>query len=132
MDNFIIRAAAILVNLYIPVVMFYAYNGVDISDFDYMFSSSVILGVVLTVLAHTQGKYHCKWMRCLCYNSTAVPIVGFIDSKYVLFEDVIVFIYVISAMWVVTVIGTLYLAINHFRRVRKVRKHRYKEYGVRR
>lgn len=132
MDKFIVRSAAILVNLYIPVVMFYAYNGVDISDFDYLFNSSVMLGIVLTVLSHTQGKCHCKWMRFLCYNSTAVPTVGFIDSKYILFEDAMMFIYVISALWVITIIATIILAINHFRRVRKVKKSRYKEYGIRR
>lgn len=130
MDKFIIRATAILVNAYIPVVMFYAYNGVDISDYDYIFSSSVLLGVILTILSHTQGKYHCKWMRFLCYNSTAVPTIGFIDSKYILFEDAIEFIYVISALWVITILATLILAINHFRRVRKVKKSRYKEYGI--
>lgn len=132
MDKFIIRATAILVNAYIPVVMFYSYNGVDISDYDYIFSSSVLLGVILTILSHTQGKYHCKWMRFLCYNSTAVPTIGFIDSRYIMFEDAMEFIYVISALWVITILATLILAINHFRRVRKVKKSRYKEYGIKR
>lgn len=122
MDKFIVRISAILTNLYIPIVLVYALNGVDISDFDYLFSSSFLLGIVLTTLSHTQGKYHCKWMRALCYNATAVPTVGFIDSQWCMFEDAMVFIYLISIMWVITIISTIILAINHFRRARKLNK----------
>lgn len=126
MDRFIIRVSAILANVYIPIVLYYALNGIDISVYDYVFSSTFLLGLILSVLAHSQGKYHCKWMRALCYNATAVPTVNFIDAKYCIFDDAMSYVYAISIMWTISVIATLILAINHFRKVRKVNKQRYK------
>lgn len=131
MDKFIVRISAILSNIYIPIVLYYALNGVDISDYDYIFSSTFLLGFILSVLSHSQGKYHCKWMRALCYNATAVPTLNFVDAKLYIFDDAITYVYVVSIMWSVSVISTLILAINHFRKVRKLKKQRYKEYAVR-
>lgn len=128
MDKFIIRASAILINIYLPLVLLFAVNGIDISVYDYMFSSNIMFGLVLSVLSHTQGKYHCKWIRGLCYNAIAVPIVGYLDASYNLFGNAMTFIYTIAIIWCVGVLTTIILAINHFRRVRKVlKKHKYEE-----
>lgn len=128
MDKFIIRASAILINAYIPLVLIFAVNGIDISIYDYMFSSNVMFGLVLSILSHSQGKYHCKWIRGLCYNSVAVPSVCYMDASYDLFGDAMAFIYSIAIIWSIGVLITIFLAINHFRRVRKVlNKHRYEE-----
>lgn len=80
MDRFVVRITAILVNVYIPIVLLFALHGIDISVFDYIFSSTFLLGVVLTTLSHSQGKYHCAWMRALCYNALLTPMVNFVDS----------------------------------------------------
>lgn len=128
MDKFIIRASAILINAYIPLVLIFAVNGIDISVYDYMFSSNVMFGLVLSILSHSQGKYHCKWIRGLCYNSVAVPSVCYMDASYDLFGDAMTFIYSIAIIWSIGVLITIFLAINHFRRVRKVlNKQRYEE-----
>lgn len=126
MDKFIVRVSAILANVYIPIVLYYALNGIDISDYDYIFSSTFLLGLILSVLAHSQGKYHCKWMRALCYNATAVSTLNFVDAKFYIFDDAMTYVYVISVMWSISVIVTLILAINHFLRVKKVTKQRYR------
>lgn len=128
MDKFIVRASAILINAYIPLVLVFAINGIDISVYDYMFSSNIMFGIVLSVLSHAQGKYHCKWIRGLCYNSVAVPSVCYIDASCNLFSDAMIFIYTIATVWCVGVLTTIILAINHFRRVRKVlNKQRHEE-----
>lgn len=132
MDKFIVRFSAISVNLYIPIVLVYAYNGIDISNYDYIFSSSILFGLVLTILSHSQGKYHCKWIRALCYNSAITPTISFIDSQYTLFEDEITYIYLISTLWSVSAIITLILAIRHFYKVQKLKTDKNKSYEDRR
>lgn len=132
MDKFIVRFSAISVNLYISTVLVYAYNGIDISNYDYIFSSSILLGLVLTILSHTQGKYHCKWIRALCYNSTITPTISFIDSQYTLFEDAMVYIYLIATLWSISVLITLFLAIRHFIKVQKLKSNKRRLYEDRR
>lgn len=126
MDKFIVRFSIIFLNLYMVVVTILAYNGIDISYLDYIFTDSALFGIVLTTLCHAQGRYHCVWMRALCYNLICVPIINLVDYKYVLFETAEQLIYAISSIITLSVVATVILAINHFRRVRKViNKHRH-------
>ena len=127
MDKFLVRASAILINVYLPITLICSLNGMDISVYDYICSSSIMFGLVLSVLAHSQGKYHCKWIRGLCYNSAAVPAVGYIDASYSIFDDAISFIIAIASVWSIGVIITLALAVKHFYKVKKVTKGRYEE-----
>lgn len=130
MDKFIVRLSAIVLTLYMIFVVVLAFNGIDISEYDYLFTDSFIIGVVLTTLCHTQGRYHCIWMRAMCYNLTIIPLINFIDCKYPLFENAEDYVYFIGACLTLTVLSTFILAINHFRKVRKITKSRYKEYGI--
>lgn len=127
MDKFIVRFSAMLINLYVPVAFVFAMNGVDISVYDYWFSTSIMFGVVLSVLSHSQGKYHCKWMRGLCYNGISVPAIGYLDASCSLFGENMDFIITLAAIWGLGILYTLYEAINHFRKVKKVTKRRYGE-----
>lgn len=120
MDRFLVRILPIILNLYIVVIAIFAWNGIDISIYDYWLSCPVMLGLLLTVLSHSQGKYHCKWIRVLCYNLIFIPLVSYIDSVHPIFyeaEDMIIFL---SADLSVAILSTIILAVNHFRRVRKV------------
>lgn len=122
MDKFIVRLSSVILTVYMIVATLFALNGIDISEYDFIFTNSFIIGLVLTVLCHSQGKYHCVWMRAMCYNLMFIPIVNFIDSKYPLFETVEGYIYLICISLSITVLSTLILAINHFRKVSKVLK----------
>lgn len=122
MDKFIVRLSSVILTVYMIVATLFALNGIDISEYDFIFTNSFIIGLVLTVLCHSQGKYHCVWMRAMCYNLMFIPIVNFIDSKYPLFETVEGYIYLICISLSITVLSTLILAINHFRKVSKVIK----------
>lgn len=134
MDKFIVRFSIFALNTYIGVVLLFALNGVDISLYDYLFTNSALFGLVLTVLTHSQGKYHCKWARALCYNLVFTPCVNFLDSKYVLFETAEELIYFAGGTMLATIISTIILAISHFRRVRKLNKQksRFRVYEIRR
>lgn len=129
MDKFLVRSFAILANLYVPIVLFYAMQGVDISIYDYFFSNTFLFGILLIVLVHSQGRYHCLWMRGLCYNSAAIPLFCFTDAKYNLFNDAYYYIITISCIWSFGIAITIFLAVKHFRRATKVLNKR--KYGNR-
>lgn len=118
MDKFLVRIIALVVNIYIPISLVFAVNGILITEYDYLFSDTLPLGILLTVLVHTQGRYHCKWIRALCYNSIATPAVCFADAQFSLIESPILFIYIIALLWSLSVITTIVFAISHFVKVR--------------
>lgn len=127
MDKFLVRILPIILNVYVAIVTMFALYGIDISIYDYLFSSSFTFGLLLSVLAHAQGRYHCKWIRVLCYNLIFVPFVSFIDSIRPIFysgESIVIFLLIDMF---ITIFATIILAINHFRKVRKVTKNRYEE-----
>ena len=127
MDKFLVRILPIILNLYIIIVIICAWSGIDISIYDYWFSCPITMGILLSVLAHKQGKYHCRWIRALCYNLIFVPAITYFDAKFVLFENAYSYIMVITISMIITIFATIVLAVNHFRRVRKVTKGRYEE-----
>ena len=128
MDKFVVRFSILAQNVYMIIVTILAYNGIDISYLDYIFTDSVLFDIVHTTLCHAQGRYHCVWMRSLCYNLILVPALNFIDYQYVLFETAEQLIYAIGFLISINILATIILAINHFRRVRKVlKKNRYEE-----
>ena len=118
MDKLIVRLSAILVNIYMAIVLIFALSGIDISIYDYWFSTSMLFGLVLSVLAHSQGKYHCKWMRGLCYTSISVPAVGYVDAMYGIFGNAMDFIIAIACIWTLGILYTLFEAMRHFIKIR--------------
>lgn len=126
MDKFIVRASIILLNLYMLVVLLFALDGIDVSIYDYLFTNSMLFGIVLTTLVHAQGKYHCKWIRFLCYDLIFIPIINYTDAKYCLFMSIESCIYTYCIIVGFSILITLILAINHFRKVRRIIKQ--KEY----
>lgn len=131
MDKFIVRFSVLALNVYMIVALVYAMNGVDISEYDYIFTDSALMGLVLTTLVHVQGRYHCKWIRALCYNLILIPVINFVDCRYPLFETAEDYIYFVTSVISISIIATIILAINHFIKVRKVTKNRYQYYELR-
>lgn len=122
MDRLVVRILPIVMNLYIIISTLYAMNGIDISVCDYWLSCSIGCGILLSVLVHSQGKYHCKWVRVLCYNLIFVPAVSYVDSMYPLFNSVENYIFAICIDILAVTILTIGLAIHHFIKVRRVIK----------
>lgn len=131
MDKFIVRSSILLLNLYMLVVLLFALNGIDISIYDYIFTNSMLFGLVLTTLVHAQGKYHCKWIRFMCYDLVFIPVVNYIDAKYCLFMTIESCIYTYCVIVGISILMTLILAINHFHKTRRIIKQK-KQYEIRR
>ena len=128
MDKFLVRFSILALNVYMVIATVYAFNGIDISEYDYLFTNSFLFGALLTSLCHAHGRYHCVWMRALCYNLMIMPLLNFIDAEVVLFGTIEQCIYTFCAIFAINILATIILAINHFRLVRKVlKKHKYEE-----
>lgn len=134
MDKFIVRLSILVLTTFIAVSLYKAWNGVLISEYDTLFSCSLTCGVLLNTLVYSQGKYHCVYMRGLCVNLVFTPSVNFLDMRFGLFEDAYYLLMTLSVSWGLAFLITLVLAINHFRRVRKLNKQksRFREYEIRR
>lgn len=132
MDKFIVRFSILALTLYMIIVTAFAFYGIDVSEYDYIFTDSFMSGILLTTLCHSQGRYHCVWMRAMCYNLMFVPSVNFIDSKYPIFVNAEDYVYFISASILVTIIATLILAFRHFYKVQKLKTDKSKLHEDRR
>lgn len=130
MDKFLVRFSAFVLNLYILLSTCLAYRGISTDCFDFLFTDTLLFGVLLTILCHKQGRYHCVWIRVLCYNLILIPVINFLDAIYTVFYYAETLIYVIILFTVLSIIITILLAIIHFRQVRlsinKKKSERYK------
>lgn len=108
------RLSILVLTSFIAVSLYYAWNGVLLSEYDCLFSCSLMSGILLNTLVYSQGKYHCVYMRGLCANLIFTPSITFLDSRYFLFEDAEMFLIILSVSWSLCFIITVALAINHF------------------
>ena len=132
MDKFIVRFSILALNIYIFIVLLFAFNGIDISSYDYIFTNSLLFGVVLTTLVHAQGRYLCKWIRFMCYDLMIIPSINFIDAKYYIFVNAEDCIYLYCSIVSISVLITLFLAIRHFIKVQKLKSNKRRLYENRR
>lgn len=127
MDKFLVRLLPIISNIYIIVTVILCWNGIDLSILDYCFSTSLLFGILLTVLCHVQGKYHCRWMRFLCYDLVVIPLLSLVDSLFPLFYIVEDYLMSISVIILFSVSATMVMAVRHFLKVRTLNKIRYEQ-----
>lgn len=128
MDKFITRFTIFYCTFYFAYVLYYAWNGINVFDDSY----KLLLEYALYLLAREHPEYNCRFARFLALNLLFTDGLTYIDTSFNIFEDAHLFLVILSTSWSITVAITIYLAINHFRRARKVKKSRYKEYGIKR
>lgn len=116
MDRFVVRLAAIALNLYILAATLLSLHGVDTGPADCLFACSALPGLLLAVLCHTQGRYHCTWARALCYNLIIVPLLNFIDCCHPLFLETECYIYAVLSITLFNTAISVLMAVRHFRR----------------
>ena len=61
MDRFVVRFSIFALNAYILAATLLALNGMDTGALDCLSACSAMTGLVLAVLCHAQGRYHCTW-----------------------------------------------------------------------
>lgn len=124
MDKLIVRLTIVILTIYMEISTIFAWYGISFYEYDSIFSCSAMFGLLLTVLVHSQGRYHCVYMRGLCYNLILSPALSFADIQLELFEDADTLIITLSSMWILSVSSTIYLAIRHFIKVKKLKSER--------
>ena len=132
MDKLIVRLVIIITTIYMAVSFIFAWMGIDLYQYDSLFFPSLINGVLLTTLCHAQGRYHCVYMRGLCYNMILTPSLIFIDYQYNIFDSALESLIILSVLWIIFVSSTLLLAIRHFRKIKNLNRKRNEIYKANR
>lgn len=120
-DVFIVRIYPFLAYLYLGLTILNAYNGVSLSVYNNLFTTSSFAAFSMFLISLSNTKYHCSYNRAMYIMLMIVPLINFIDAKYCIFEEAETQLLVLSSLWFVTAIITSILALNHFlfKRIRK-------------
>ena len=114
MSKCAIRLSIILISIYSVLECIFAYLNIDISFFRLLFGHSMMTDIFLIAICMNQGKYHCIYMKYLCYNLLFVSAFDLIDSVFDIVPNASVYVYILSASWMVAILFTLVKAFNHF------------------
>jgi hypothetical protein len=88
--------------------------GIDYYPFNLLHSNSAIYASALFAISLANKRYHCMWNRAMYLFLIIVPIFNYLDGLYIFFEDVDVYLWVISAMAIMTALASSLLATRHF------------------
>ena len=88
-------------------------------------SAFYALGLFLISLANK--RYHCVWNRAMYVFLILVPILNYLDSVFVFFEDTEAYLWFVIIFTTLTALITAYLAIRHFVQISKRRMERGRE-----
>lgn len=127
--KFLVRISVIFISLYFMVVYGIAlYYEVDYHNDIYV----TLLELCLAVFTSVQGNYHCKYARYTAWGIFLSDTITRLDGAFN-FIPVSNTAIVSSAILFGCIAISVYLAVRHFIRtiILKLKKQRYKEYGVR-
>lgn len=123
--NFLIRISILCISIYLMVVIVFAFFGIDCYYLNFLFGHNFMLDLILLFFCYNDRKFHCKYMRFLCYNLLFADLLWLVDSNFVIFNESIYQLYTLSIAWVILAIITAILAIKHFRIVKIIKRIRY-------
>lgn len=119
MDKLFIRITIILVSIYMIICYVAAVIwGVNLWDHIYV----ILFEICVCICISAQGSYHCKYLRWTAYGLTISDTFVCLDNIFdIIPTNAIVFIpLVIITLGLTT---TLTLSLNHYVKVRKLRKY---------
>ena len=100
----LVRLLILSASIYSILECVFAYFGVNISSLRYILGHSLIVDVCLIIFCGTQGKYHCKYMKYLCYNLAFISVFNYFDSLFNIIPNATSYIYILSASWMVAIL----------------------------
>lgn len=114
LDVFIVR--------FLPFILFglfwgnlyCAENYIDITITYELHGNSIFYSLSLFLISLSNKKYHCVYNRAMYAFLIIVPIINFLDSIFVFFEDFDHYIETMYWFCRCTLIITAFLAIRHF------------------
>ena len=85
-------------------------------------SAFYALGLFLISLANK--RYHCVWNRAMYIFLILIPILNYLDSVFIFFEETEAYLWFVIIFTILTALITAYLAIKHFVQISKRRMER--------
>ena len=127
LDVFIVR--------FLPFVLFGIFWGslycaehsIDITITYDLHGNSVFYALALFFISLSNKKYHCTYNRAMYLFLIGVPIINFLDSIFIFFEDFYIYLDIMYWLCRGTIVITAYLAIKHFVTMSKRRLDRGRE-----
>lgn len=127
LDVTIIRFIPILLSVFIGINIYDSWNG-EFTYFSMFFhSNSVIYASALFLISLSNKKYHCIWNRAMYIELIVFPLINYIDAKFNLIPDTVLYLKAITSLYIASLVITIYLGANHFI---KKRRNRCKEYKI--
>lgn len=120
--NFLIRISIFCISIYLLVAIIFAFLGIEFFYLDFLFGHNLMLDLILLIFCYNDKRFHCKYMRFLCYNLLFADLLWLIDSNFVIFSESIYQLYTLSIVWMISAIVTTSLAISHFRKVKRLKR----------
>lgn len=120
MGKFLVRVTLILTSIYFLVGFYMAqFIGVDIIEGYY----AIMFELCVVVYCHSEGKYHCRFMKHLATSILVTDSITFLDNSFnflsVSEHNAVGFCFIATGIGM-----TLYEAINHFYNVNKLKQRR--------
>ena len=108
--------------------MYHAWCGISVFNDSY----KLLLEYCLYVQAASNKKYNCRYMRFLALSLFASDSISVIDMQYSFISQGYTSLIILSSIWAAGILATIFLAINHFRKVRRLKniKQRYEEFKL--
>lgn len=125
LEIFLVRYGIIITSVYWLLVVLNAWNGVNLYDENVLFGHTLILDSILCVLSHYK-RYHCRYLSFLTYNLVSIDIIQYFDRKFDIFQEAELLLTIVSILYFITGIITIFLAIRHFILKKKRRSIEYK------
>lgn len=129
LDVFVVRLLPFVIFAIIGVDIICLVQGIDITDFYYLHSNSVLYSSGLYGISYSNKRYHCRYNRYMLLFLIFTPIINYLEVKFSLFPSEQYYLSFVISLYVTTMMVTSYLAIDHFRLAVKRRKLNDKENG---
>lgn len=128
MEKLIVRATIFGLAIYMLIVFCFAWSGVLVTFDGYV----ILLDYCLYRLACDEGKYNCKYARAIPLNLMFTDTITCLDNTFNIMPTAEMYLLIVSVTWAISIIVTVHLGINHFRKVRRLKniKQRYEEFKL--
>lgn len=122
LDVFVVRFLPFVIFTIIGADIIFLVQGIDITDFYYLHSNSVLYSSGLYGISYSNKRYHCRYNRYMLLFLIFTPIINYLEVKFSLFPSELYYLSFVISLYVTTMMATSYLAIDHFRLAVKRRK----------
>jgi uncharacterized membrane protein YhaH (DUF805 family) len=121
-DVFIVRILPFFLYTILGLNVYLTWNGFDMTGSYLLHSNSVLYSSAFFVISLCNKRYHCVYNRLMYVVLIVIPIINFIANYFDLNDYTYEFMIAFFVMYILVLLITAYLAIDHFVQVTKRRK----------